>query len=160
MAIDRARAEALFRTFGPAILRRCARLLNDSAEAEDATQEVFLKACRYLDRLKPGESGLPWVYRIATTVCLNRLRARGRARAATERLPAAEPDPVSFTGALESRQAAQVLLQQFDERTALIAVYHLVDGMTQEEIASALGVTRRTVYTHLTRFLERAKELQ
>ncbi len=155
MAIDRARAEALFRAFGPAILRRCARLMRDSADAEDATQEVFLKVCRYLDRLKPGESGLPWVYQIATSVCLNRLRGQARAAAAAERMVT----PAAASPAFEDRQAVQVLLRQFDERTSLIAVYHLVDGMTQEEIASALGVTRRTVYTHLTKFLERAKEL-
>lgn len=157
MAIDRARAEALFRAFGPAILRRCARLMRDSADAEDATQEVFLKVCRYLDRLRPGESGLPWVYQIATTVCLNRLRTQARAAAAVERMGSAE---AAHSPAFEDRQAAHVLLQQFDERTSLIAVYHLVDGMTQEEIAQALGITRRTVYTHLTKFLERAKELQ
>ena len=155
MAIDRARAEALLRTFGPAILRRCARLLKDSAEAEDATQEVFLKVCRYLDRLKPGESGLPWVYQIATTVCLNRLRGRARAAAVAQRLPT---DTV-FSPAFEDRQAARVLLEQFDERTSLIAVYHLVDGMTQEEIAQAMGLSRRTVYSHLTKFLARAREL-
>lgn len=157
MAIDRARAEALYRAFGPAILRRCARLMRDSADAEDATQEVFLKVCRYLDRLRPGESGLPWVHQIATTVCLNRLRTQARAAAAAERMGSAE---AAHAPAFEDRQAAHVLLQQFDERTSLIAVYHLVDGMTQEEIAQALGITRRTVYTHLTRFLERAKELQ
>src|SRR6476620_63567 len=91
MGIDNARAEALFKTFGPAIYRRCTRLLKDSAEAEDATQEVFLKVCRYLDALKPGESGLPWAYQIATTVCLNRLRGRSRADRAALKLVSAEP---------------------------------------------------------------------
>jgi RNA polymerase sigma-70 factor (ECF subfamily) len=157
MAIDNARAEALFRTFGPAIYRRCTRLLKDSAEAEDATQEVFVKVCRYLDALKPGESGLPWVYQIATSVCLNRLRSRGRSQAAAFKLVSAEPR--SLAAALEDQSQARALLEHFDERTGLIAVYHLVDGMTQEEIAQALGITRRTVYTHLTRFLAEAKEL-
>ena len=157
MGIDKARAEALFQTFGPAIFRRCTRLLKDPAEAEDATQEAFLKVCRYLDRLSEGESGLPWVYQIATSVCLNRIRSRVRSDRAALKLTA--PEPPSLADRLEDRQTAQALLSRFDERTGLIAVYHLVDGMTQEEIAAALGITRRTVYTHLTRFLERAKEL-
>ena len=157
MAIDKARAEALFQSFGPAIFRRCTRLLKDSADAEDATQEVFLKVCRYLDGLKPGESGLPWVYQIATTVCLNRLRSRARSQAAAVKLTSAEPR--SLAAALEDQSQARALLARFDERTSMIAVYHLVDGMTQEEIAAALGLSRRTVYSHLTRFLERAKEL-
>jgi RNA polymerase sigma-70 factor (ECF subfamily) len=157
MAIDKARAEALFKTFGPAIFRRCTRLLKDGSEAEDATQEVFLKVCRYLDRLKPGESGLPWVFQIATSVCLNRLRGQARFDRAALKLTSAEP--VSLSAALEDREQARMLLSHFDERTGLIAAYHLIAGMTQDEIAAALGVTRRTVYTHLTKFLARAKEL-
>ena len=157
MGIDKARAEALFQSFGPAIFRRCTRLLKDPAEAEDATQEVFLKVCRYLERLKQGESGLPWVYQIATSVCLNRIRSKTREARATLKLQA--PEPPSLADRLDDRQPAQALLSHFDERTGLIAVYHLVDGMTQEEIAGALGISRRTVYAHLTKFLDRAKEL-
>lgn len=158
MAINQARAEALFKTFGPAILRRCTRLLKDSAEAEDATQEVFLKVCRYLDRLSPSDSGLPWVYQIATSVCLNRLRTKARTDRAVAKATTGVA-PASLAAALEDRDLAASLLARFDARTGLIAVYHLVDGMTQEEIADALGVTRRTVYTHLTRFLEQARAL-
>jgi len=157
MAIDKARAEALFQTFGPAIFRRCTRLLKDAAEAEDATQEVFLKVCRYLDRLKPGESGLPWAYQIATSVCLNRLRSKARFDRAAVKL--ASPEPRSLAAALEDQSQARALLAAFDERTGTIAWYHLVDGMTQEEIAQLMGLSRRTVYSHLTKFLDRAKEL-
>jgi RNA polymerase sigma-70 factor (ECF subfamily) len=157
MAIDKARAEALFQSFGPAILRRCTRLLRDSADAEDATQEVFLKVCRYLDRLPKDQSGLPWVYQIATSVCLNRMRSRARSEKATQKIP--EAQATSLAATLEDQQLARAVLARFDERTSLIAVYHLVDGMTQDEVAAALGLTRRTVYSHLTKFLEAAKEM-
>lgn len=152
MGIDKARAEALFLAFGPQILRRCTRLLKSSAEAEDATQEVFLKVCRYLDRLPKSESGLPWVHRIATTVCLNRIRGQARLDDAVGRAGTAQPvTPENF---LEDRRQAQQLLARCDERTGLIACWHFVDGMTQEEISAALGISRRTVYADLQRFLE------
>ena len=159
MAIDAARVEALYRQFGPAILRRCLKFLRERAEAEDAMQEVFVNVCKSLDGFRYGESPLPWVYQIATRVCLNRLRSGSRFEKAAGVLaqsPGGYPD---LAAALADRQLAASLLGRFEERTALIAVYHLVDGMTQEEIAEALGVSRRTVYAHLTRFLAEAADV-
>lgn len=159
MAIDAARVEALYRQFGPAILRRCLRFLRDGAEAEDAMQEVFVNVCRSLDRFTYGQSPLPWVYQIAARVCLNRLRSGGRFQRATQVMTRSETAPVDLASALADRQLAASILSRFPERTALIAVHHLVDGMTQEEIAEALGLSRRTVYSHLTRFLAEAAKL-
>ena len=156
MAIDAALVEALYRQFGPAILRRCLKFLRYGAEAEDAMQEVFVNVCRSLDRFSYGESALPWVYQIATRVCLNRLRSGARSGRARDVLTRTESSPPDLSSALADRQLAAQVLARFDERTALIAVYHLVDGMTQEEIADTLGVSRRTVYSRLTKFLAEA----
>jgi hypothetical protein len=62
MAIDAARVEALYRQFGPAILRRCSKFLRDRAEAEDAMQEVFVNVCRSLDGFRYGCNPLSWIY--------------------------------------------------------------------------------------------------
>jgi RNA polymerase sigma-70 factor (ECF subfamily) len=157
--MDGARIEALYRELGPAIYRRCLKLLRDPAEAQDATQEVFVRAFSHLNSLRPGSTPLPWLYTLATRHCLNRLRDAGRhARANEESLAAEEPAP-DLAHALASRNLAGRILARFDERTALIAVHHLVDGMTQEEVAAHLGISRRTVYARLTRFLEEAKAL-
>ncbi|MBI3185148.1 MAG: sigma-70 family RNA polymerase sigma factor [Myxococcales bacterium] len=156
MAIDGAQVEALYRQFGPAIYRRCLKLLRDPAEAEDATQEVFVLVCRNLERFTYGDSPLPWVYRIATRHCLNVLRHGSRGRGAAAKL--LPPGASDLQSALSDRQLASRLLSCFDERTGLIAIYHLVDGMTQEEVAQALGVSRRTVVARLGKFFERARE--
>ena len=50
MARPGAQVDELYRRFGPAIFRRCLKLLRDPAEAEDATQEVFVRVFRSLDR--------------------------------------------------------------------------------------------------------------
>src|SRR5438067_724987 len=78
MAIDSEKVEALYRQFGPAVFRRCLKLLRNPAEAEDATQEVFVRVCRHLDSWTRGESPLAWIYSIATRYCLTMLRDRGR----------------------------------------------------------------------------------
>jgi len=47
----RSQAARLYRELGPVVYRRCLRLLGDRAAAEDATQEVFVKLLRDMDRL-------------------------------------------------------------------------------------------------------------
>src|SRR5262245_2111700 len=134
------RVEALYRQFGPAIFRRCLKLLRDPAEAEDATQEVFVRVFRSLERFTYGESALPWIYQIATRHCLHHLRDGSRRGASVARLAAPDASTSDLGGALADRQAAARLLAHFDDRTALIALHSLVDGMTQEEIGQALGL--------------------
>ena len=51
------------------------------------------------------------------------------------------------------------MLGRFDVQTQAIAVGVLVDGMEHEELAGALGISRRTVHRKLTRFLESARKL-
>lgn len=155
------RVESLYRQFGPAIFRRCLKLLRDPAEAEDATQEVFVRVFRSLERFTYGDSALPWIYQIATRHCLHHLRDGSRRGASQARMAATsqEETPGDLGRALADRQVASRLLAHFDERTALIALHALVDGMTQEEIGQALGLSRKTVGIKLQHFMERARSL-
>ncbi len=154
------RIVSLYRELGPAVYRRCLRLLRDREAARDATQEVFVKLVRDVGRLSDRETALPWIYRVATNHCLNLLRdARRRGGDA----PGATDDGLELVpGAAPSfpdRQLARQVLSRFDVQTQAIAVGVLVDGMEHEEIAGALGISRRTVHRKLTRFLERARAL-
>ncbi len=157
---ERERIISLYRELGPVVYRRCLRLLRDREAARDATQEVFVKLVRDMDRLADRESALPWIYRVATNHCLNLLRdarrrrgdAPGVADDALDLVPAAAP---SFP----DRQLARQVLSRFDLQTQAIAVGVLVDGMEHEEVAGALGISRRTVHRKLTRFLARARAL-
>jgi len=151
------RVDALYRQFGPAIFRRCLKLLRDPAEAEDATQEVFVRVFRSLERFTYGDSALPWIYQIATRHCLHRLRDGSRHDASHARLP--DADPKDLGGALADRRTAAQLLARFDDRTALIALHALVDGMTQEEVGQVLGLSRKTVGLKLQQFIDRARAL-
>ncbi len=157
LSSQRERVVSLYRELGPVVYRRCLRLLRDREAARDATQEVFVRLVRDIDRLSDRETALPWIYRVATNHCLNVLRdARRRGGSsgedALEVVPGAAP---SFP----DRQLARQVLSRFDAQTQAIAVGVLVDGMEHEEIAGALGISRRTVHRKLTRFLDRARAL-
>lgn len=154
----RARVVRLYREYGSVVYRRCVRLLGDDEQARDATQEVFVKLLRE-ERLT-GEAAdvLPWIYRVATRHCLNLRRdarhGRWRLDGARE-LEVADPGGAPYP----DRRLAQQILARFDTTTQAVAVGVLVDGMEREELAGALGLSRRTVHRKLARFLAGARRL-
>ena len=160
MEDPRSQAARLYRELGPVVYRRCLRLLGDRAAAEDATQEVFVKLLRDMDRLKDRETVLPWVYRVAMNHCLN-LRRDARRRGQdgmAEDLDVLPDAHAEGPDAYPDRQLAQAVLSRFDGETQAVAVGVLVDGMEHEEIAAVLGISRRTVSRKLARFLENARK--
>ena len=138
MAID---VDQAYRRYGPMVLRRCRRLLRTEEEAADAMQDVFVQLLRHQERLdEAAPSSL--LFRIATNVCLNRIRSKKRRpedasdelllRIATADDPAERAQSRSFLDRIFSRQ-------QPSSRT--IAVLHLLDGMTLEEVAREVGMS-------------------
>ncbi len=160
MEDPRSQVTRLYRELGPVVYRRCLRLLGDRAAAEDATQEVFVKLLRDIDRLQDRETVLPWVYRVAMNHCLNvRRDARRRGQdGLAEDLDVVPGALADRPDAYPDRQLAQVVLARFDEETQAVAVGVLVDGMEHEEIAAVLGISRRTVSRKLARFVENARK--
>ena len=133
--------EALSRRYGPMVLRRCRRLLGDEDEALDACQDVFVRLLRNRARLDlTCPSSL--LYRIATNVCLNRIRDRGRA-------PVNEGDELLLAIASAREPAAQIearlvldwVFGRHPESTRTMAVLHYLDGLTLEEVARHTGLS-------------------
>src|SRR6185437_11222558 len=83
---------------------------------------------------------MTFVYRVATNLCLNHLRAqRVRTRADAPPEPALEPAQA------DARELLVHLLDRLDERALQIATLHFFDGLTQEEIAEVVGLSRKTI---------------
>jgi RNA polymerase sigma-70 factor (ECF subfamily) len=159
LADSRTKAAEFYRQYGPLVYRRCLRLLKDPEAAKDATQEVFMKLVRDMEKLEGRETVLPWIYRVAMNHCLNLRRnasRRGEDTADTE-LEVADLDPTP-SASYPDRALVRQVLSRFDEATQAVAVGVLVDGMEHEEIAEVLGVSRRTVARKLERFLEGARQ--
>jgi RNA polymerase sigma-70 factor (ECF subfamily) len=149
-----------YRRWGGLIYRRCLKLLGDAAAAEDATQEVFVRLMQHIGRLSPqkghAEGYLAWIYRVATNHCLNVLRDGARLEV---REPASLPELPDESGAerFAARDLSGKLLRRFDQETRAIAVLSLVDGMSRDEVAEVLSLSRKTVGKKLARFINTSR---
>ena len=128
--------------------------MRDPEAARDATQEVFRKALGSPQKLDDADTALPFIYRVATNHCLNERRNAGR-RGETGLM---DLDVASDHPVFPQRRLVQRVLSRFDAKTQSIAVGVLVDGMEHEEVADALGISRKTVSRKLARFLENARK--
>ncbi len=145
--MERTQFTDLYRPLAPLVFRRCRRLLGSEADANDACQEVFVQLLLYADRVdfSDQEAALRWLYRVSTNHCLKLL---SRHRRVEFRAPADLPHvPVRAEGVevLVSRETLTRVLDGVDERARSVFVHIFVDGMTQEDCAEVMGVSRRTV---------------
>jgi RNA polymerase sigma-70 factor (ECF subfamily) len=152
--MDQASMESLYRTYGSMVLRRARTLLGDDTAAQDMVQEVFMKAIRAFPGFR-GESSLTtWLYQVTTNHCLNAIRDGARRRRALERrMPATEP----MTESAEDRVGIDELLKKLPRELVEVAIYYYVDQMNQDEIATLLGISERTVRNRLREFRDAAR---
>lgn len=75
---DRAAYDEMYARYSPKVMAICSRMLGRSPEAEEATQETFLKAYQALPRFNGQYQLGAWLTRIASNVCLDQIRVRGR----------------------------------------------------------------------------------
>jgi RNA polymerase sigma-70 factor, ECF subfamily len=138
------------------VFRLAVHLLRNGAEAEDVTQETFVRAYGAIDRFDGRSEPFTWLYRIAVNLSLNAIRARRTARNAgttddprieavlVERRPGMA-DPARQT---TDRELATALCDGIDSlsetlRTTLVLV--TIDGMSHAEAAEVLGCPEGTV---------------
>lgn len=152
--MDAPAIDMLYRRYGPVVLRRARAILGDEEMARDLLQEVFVQVVEKKGRFRGEASPMTWIYRITTNLALNRLRD-GRRRGELLREREAPPEHVEPT--VEARLTLAALLREVPEELRAIAVYHHVDRMSHAEIASLLGVSRRTVGNRLEEFRKRAR---
>jgi RNA polymerase sigma-70 factor (ECF subfamily) len=149
-----------YRRYGPMVLRRCRALLRDEDSAVDAMHDVFVQLLRHGDRLDRSRPA-SLLLRIATNVCLNRLRSARRrpydvvdARALA--IAAAVRPEGTWLARLHLRNAFRAELQS----TRLIAVLHHVDGLTLDEVAREVGLSVSGVRKRLRGLRARLEALE
>lgn len=151
----------LIRRCSPLVYRVALRVLRNPADAEDASQEVFLRIHKSFDSFDATRPLAPWVSRITYNTCLQRLRSAAARNVATdpevfERLDrGAEssrgPSPEDRAA---SQEASALLLQAMDslsaqDRALLDLRYR--EGLSDAELSEATSMPVNTVKTRLFR---------
>ncbi|MEU0742177.1 RNA polymerase sigma factor SigE [Streptomyces sp. NPDC006134] len=148
--------EEIVSTHSGRVYRLAYRLTGNQHDAEDLTQEVFVRVFRSLSTYTPGTFE-GWLHRITTNLFLDMVRRKQRIRFdalgedAAERLPSREPTPQqAFNDAhfdADVQQALDTLAPEFRAAVVLCDI----EGLSYEEIAATLGVKLGTVRSRIHR---------
>jgi len=153
------------------LLRLCERMLGDAEEARDAAQEVFLKAYRKAADFRPRGQVYTWLYRIATNLCLNKLRRRrvvrfvqwedSEERDAAPFEPAdGAPDPEASLEARRRWRQTRKVIARLPAGQRAVLVLARFEGLSYRQIADVLGITEGAVESRLFRAMRRIEAAQ
>ena len=137
----------LYQRHGRALLRKAERILQSKANAQDMVHALFVDLLQKEAAGQAEEPDLPYLYRAITNRCLGFMRDESN----RSRLLEAHDD--ALRGPVRTPCDEQVigmdmlvkLAASVDERTLEIVFYRYFDDMTQEEVATMLGISRKTV---------------
>ena len=137
------------------VYRLAVHLLKSGAEAEDVTQDTFVRAYGALDRFDGRSEPFTWIYRICVNLSLNALRSRKTRRASSPDDPRIEgllvdnrPAAGSPQRSTADKQLGRALVEGIDElsdtlRTTLVLV--CIDGLSHAEAGEVLGCPEGTI---------------
>ena len=134
-------------------------------EAEDATQETFIRAYRLLHKVQSPDKLRPWLYAIARRVCSERARSAQRRARHQEQLVLTQPAQSIAATAPEQADRAEQLqrlddaLDRLDDRERLAVHLYYLDADPVNAAASALGLSRSGYYKLLARAREHLADL-
>jgi RNA polymerase sigma-70 factor (ECF subfamily) len=138
------------------IYRYVLTVVRDGADAEDLTQETFLRACRHQEALRDPNAASGWLYRIATNVCLDRVR-RGHREVpiddteVADQTASASPSPLELAERDATSLCVQRCLDWLSDSYRAVLLLHDAHGLTAREIAQLLDVSVPTVKIRLHR---------
>jgi len=138
----------------------CYRMTGRRAEADDLCQEALARAIERADELRDGAAAEGWLFRIATTVCLDHLRREQRRRGLTELVdpvafddvatPPADPETATILRD-DVRLAVVAALQHLAPKQRAVLLLHDVCGLPLAEVAATVGTNANAAKAALHR---------
>ena len=154
MAGDTRAFETIVLHYQKVLYTVAARMLGNSEDARDATQEAFVSAYQRLSTFDAHYRFFSWIYRILVNECLNTIRSR-RPQVALQAVDtvtggmAAPGTPFEAAAAGERRAQVEKALQELSPQyRAVIVLRHFV-GLSYDEIAATLDIPSKTVKSRL-----------
>lgn len=155
VAGDSRAVEEILRRHQPRLRAVCRRILNNDADADDATQNALIAIVRSLSSFDGRSAFSTWAYRIATNAALDEARRRqrrpsiGREELDTSRIVDLSSDRVFAS--LDERDALEKALSTVPEDFRVAVVLRDVADLDYEQIAQVLGIPIGTVRSRIAR---------
>jgi RNA polymerase sigma-70 factor (ECF subfamily) len=154
---DLAAFETLMRQHERLVLVTAYRMLGSLPDAQDVSQEVFLKLYRNLGKLEVVQHGsgslAGWLYRVTANACHD-VRRRKLPAAPMEfagNLRAGGADPQQAAGEAERRRVLEMSLRLLPEKERAALVLRDLEGLSTEEVARTLGSSAATVRSQISK---------
>lgn len=150
--------------YAPRIRAYLYRMVRNQEEAEDLTQETFIKAFRNLSRFDAERPFRSWLYTIATNTGLNALRSRKRRGTPVE----LDAERVASPGTVVERPAAygmgreealELALAQLTERAARLVALHYQEGFSLAEAGTMMGLTENAAKVAVCRARKQLRKI-
>jgi RNA polymerase sigma-70 factor, ECF subfamily len=150
---DLAAFEQIIRQYERLVLVTSLRLLGNLADAQDASQEVFLRLYRNLAKVESSGAFSSWLYRVTVNVChdLRRKRPVDAPMEDAALAPASGADPQQATVDAERRYALDLSLRRLSEKERAALVLRDLEGIPTGEVARLLGSSQATVRSQISK---------
>ncbi len=142
------------------VLRTAWRILGNPEDAQDATQDVFLRLYKYLDRIDPERDLAPWLYRITVNVCKDIAKKRPKTTELPDTLTVEDYNSERRLDVSAEIKVMSQALQTLPEKERAAIVLRDVEGLSTREVAEVLGSTETTVRSQISRARIKIKEFR
>ena len=132
----------------------CRYIINDTHDAQDAAQDVFIKAYRGLKAYNSDAGFYTWLYRIAVNTCLDynkRSRPEALEESFVETVPSPNPSPERLLQSKETGRLIRSALRKLPEKLKTAIVLKEIEELSYEEIAEVLTTSVGTVKSRISR---------
>lgn len=162
IAGDQAAFGMIFEQYKNLVYKTAYLLLDDTHEAEDALQEIFLKVYRALDTYQPSKAAFTtWLHRITVNHCLNRKRKPNPVMGSLEIAEMASANASAMEDRLAESQVLQDALNRLSSKLRPVVVLRYFHDLSYAEIAQILEIPLGTVQSRLNLALKQIqRELQ
>ncbi len=158
---------ALVNLYGQRVIRIVQKMIYSHHDAEDISNEIWLKVAQNLHRFDQSLPFHSWLYRLASNACIDFLRKKREITMEDDQLhlrltkePHSQADtPEALYLQKEYREHLQDLLNQLDDTDRLIVTLRFSDQLSYDEIGEIVGMSKNTVGTRLFRARKQLKTL-